>query len=212
MISIHLPLKLSVIRVTGTRVTREDGPYRALNALAARCREQHGEQPISEFPGVQAARQLFRSIGIEPTNHRPSSEALLRRALKDKGFHQVNSAVDVINWCSLDFMLPICAYDLGKIAGDIVLREGRPGEAYEGLNHRMVNLEGRYALLDAEGPFGSPITDSRRTAISEESTDLLCLILAPADFDPERLAAFGQTLGERLCAAQGQFEATVVTE
>ena len=202
-LTIQRPLKLALVSLTGTRVSKTPGAFEQLKDLAASYRRQHGERPISEFPGVQEARRLFRALGIEPTNHRPSSEALLRRALKDKGFHQVNSAVDVINWCSLDFLLPICAYDLAKIEGDVVLREGRPGESYPGLNRREVNLEGRYALVDQKGPFGSPMTDSQRTAISIDSTALLAIILAPLDFEDSRLAAFGHTLAGRLIDAGG---------
>ncbi|MFP4546846.1 MAG: B3/4 domain-containing protein [Fidelibacterota bacterium] len=143
--------------------------------------------PLSKIPGVRTARDLFRQLKIDPTRHRPSSEALLRRAMKEKGFYSVNNVVDVCNWCALDFLLPNGVYDLDKIHGDIVLREGKPGESYTGLNNKPVNLAGRFCLADEKGPFGSPITDSKRTSVDLNTTNIGVIIYAPHYYDSDKL-------------------------
>jgi DNA/RNA-binding domain of Phe-tRNA-synthetase-like protein len=147
---------------------------------------------------VQTARQLFRAINLDPTKHRPSSEALLRRALKAKPFHKINSLVDIGNWCSLDFLLPICVYDLDKILGKVEVRLGRSEETYLAHNGRIINLSQRYVLADKSGPFGSPITDSVRTAVDLNTTNSLLVIFAPHDTDSILLQRQAARFSERV--------------
>jgi hypothetical protein len=50
-----------------------------------------------------AVRTMYKKVGIDPTKTRPSNEALLRRVRKGDTIPRINSAVDVVNWCSLEF-------------------------------------------------------------------------------------------------------------
>lgn len=102
------------------------------------------------------------------------------------------------NSCSLDFLLPLGVYDRDRLQGTIVLRQGEDGEAYEGVGNRPVNLAGRFLLADDVGPFGSPITDSRRTCITEHTASAVVLIYAPATYEACVLEAHARTLAERV--------------
>jgi DNA/RNA-binding domain of Phe-tRNA-synthetase-like protein len=135
------------------------------------------------------ARELYRLFGIDPTKTRPSSEALLRRVLKSKPLPRIISAVDLCNLLSLKFLLPIGLYDAGKITGDVELRRGNPGESFPGIRKADVHLDGRPVLVDPQGPFGNPTSDSLRTSVDERTTSLWMVIFAPASFPAERMAA-----------------------
>ena len=132
---------------------------------------------------------------MEPTRHRPSSEALLRRLLQGKGLYRLGSLVDTCNLASLTFLLPIGMYDLARIRGDVVLRTGAPGEEYAGIRKGPVHLEGRLGLFDDEGPFGSPTSDSARTSTSADTRTVLAVVMAtgayPAAAMAEHLVVFG---------------------
>jgi len=173
------------------------------------CRElarQYGKDiSIGEVPGVQTARALYRAIGVDPTRIRPSSEALLRRVLRGKPLYRVNSLVDTINYCSLCFLLPIGLYDLDRIEGETVLllRRGNPGESFEGIRKAEVNLEGRYALFDSKGPFGSPTSDSLRTSIRETTTRCLAVLFAPAGLDEKILAGHAEFTASQIARFGG---------
>lgn len=184
---LELPILVGRIEVNDIRVSRDTAAFEQLRACGQRYAKEFADTPISTVPGVQVARQLFRTLGIEPTKHRPASEALLRRFLKGKTVHPINNVVDVSNWCALDFLLPNGIYDRRKLSGDIVLRKGLPGESYTGLNNRAVNLENRYTLADASGPFGSPKTDSQRSCVDLVTTDLIAIVYTPEDYDPRLL-------------------------
>lgn len=193
-----LPIRLALIWMDEVTIAASPEAFARLEACARSYRERYGESSAGQVEGVQAARRLFRAIGIEPTRRRPSSEALLNRALKNKGFYSVNNLVDVSNWCSLEFLLPICVYDRDKIRGKITIRQGRPGESYLALNDRELHLEGRYLIADEEGPFGSPMTDSRRTAIDESTRRVLLILFAPKDYDAETLRRQAETYAARV--------------
>jgi DNA/RNA-binding domain of Phe-tRNA-synthetase-like protein len=62
--------------------------------------------------------------------------------------------------------VPCCVVGEGSFTPPVVLRAGRPGESYESLRGPF-NLEGKPLLADAEGPFGTPITDSQRVKVKE---------------------------------------------
>lgn len=192
------PVQLALLEIDGVTARPTKTAYDALLDCAANYRRDYGGKAISEIPGVQAARRFFRAIGIEPTRRRPSSEALLQRAMKKKPMYAVNTVVDVSNWCSLDFLLPICAYDAGKLSGDVVIRIGKSGDGYEALNHREINLENRYLLADDIGPFGSPMTDSKRSAISEKTQHIFLGIFAPADYEKDQLLKNMDIFAERI--------------
>lgn len=197
-VSLTLPVLVGVIEVSGITVREDQTVYQKLSECGRAYHARYADSPISEIPGIQNARKLFRALGIEPTKHRPSSEAMLRRFLKGKEAYAVNNVVDVSNWCALDFLLPNGIYDRSKIVGDIILRKGLPGESYLGLNNQEVHLQDRYALADDRGPFGSPKTDSRRTAVDLKTRDIIAIIYAPADYDPQLLRKQCELYADRI--------------
>ena len=60
-----------------------------------------GRKP-AEIEALAPARKLYRRTGGDPTRERPSSERLLRRALKGHNLAKINRLVDCINLVSLD--------------------------------------------------------------------------------------------------------------
>jgi DNA/RNA-binding domain of Phe-tRNA-synthetase-like protein len=134
------------------------------------------EKPVTAFPGIQEWRQLFKTFGKDPNRYRHSAEALYRRIKKQNYLTSVNSAIDVNNFFSLKYETPIGIYDKDHIKGDVILRIGKDGEEYIGLNGRSNSLDGLLVSCDALGPFGSPFVDSDRTPVTETTTSALQII------------------------------------
>ena len=168
-----------------------------LDGVTVVAREPRLDAPLAEAealtrsrpPGdVQAVRTMYKRVGLDPTRHRPSSEALLRRVRKGDPLPRINSLVDVCNWCSLEFQVPFGLYDTARLEGDVIeLRLGRPGEAYDGIRKDAVHVEGRIALIDAAGPFGNPSSDSARTMVTTATRNALLVVFAPGGTTPARL-------------------------
>jgi len=130
---------------------------------------------------LQRTRALYRGIGLDPTKTRPSSEALLRRVRRGEPLPRVNTIVDICNWCSVETQIAFGVYDRDRIAGDaLTLRLGAEGEGYDGIRKDRVNVGGRLTLVDAEGPFGNPTSDSLRTSVSIATTRVLFVLFVPA--------------------------------
>jgi DNA/RNA-binding domain of Phe-tRNA-synthetase-like protein len=181
-------VRLGVLVIEGVGVRESDPALAAeVDAACAALRTRYGEGKSSEVAGTQDARTLYKAIGIDPTKTRPSNEALLRRALKGETLYRVNTLVDALNLVSLREQLPFGLYDLDRVRPPVVLRQGRGGEAYEGIRKGPVNVGGRPVLVDAEGPFGNPTSDSLRTCITLATTRCLVVCYAPAGYPAARL-------------------------
>lgn len=181
-------LELWELEVTEPRV---DFHQEVESALAA-ARTGHVGDP-------RAARELYRRFGVDPTRHRPSSEALLRRAKRGE-WPRINSLVDVANVMSVRLQVPVGLHDLGRVEGEeLVLRVGAEGETYAGIGKEQVNVAGRLCLADAAGPCGNPSSDSARTQITTATERALWLYYLPVgeavlDRTAELVAQYGRGL------------------
>lgn len=150
----------------------------ALWAEMRRAAEAAAADPAepSARPPVAATRELYRRLGKDPSRYRGSPEALLRRARSGKELYRIHNVVDVINLVSLRTLLPIGLYDAAQLRPPLLLRRGAPGEAYDGIGKEALNLDGLPVLADAEGPFGSPTSDSRRTMVTDATAEVLAVV------------------------------------
>lgn len=135
-------------------------------AVAARARSAWTTESLSADPTVAALRKLFKAAGCDPSRYRPSSEALLRRVLKGESLPAIHPLVDLNNCLSVALAVPCCIVAEGSFSPPVTLRAGAPGESYESLRGPF-NLEGKPLLADAQGPFGTPITDSQRVKVTD---------------------------------------------
>ncbi|MCP4292886.1 MAG: hypothetical protein GY780_13760 [bacterium] len=176
--------------------------------LSLDLQKQYQGMLPSEIAGLTEARNLYKSFNMDPSRHRPSSEALLRRVIKGKGLYQINNAVDCCNLASLSFLLPVGMYDWEKVRGDVTLRSGREGESYPGIRKGDVNLSGRLALFDLDGAFGSPTSDSARTCVSDQTRQVLVIIMATHEYSAQAMQEaiiIFSTLFQKHCRATTTF-------
>jgi DNA/RNA-binding domain of Phe-tRNA-synthetase-like protein len=172
--------RLGILEMGGIRVTESpEDLKRMLNDLADEFARRYKDKPLGEIDTVRKIRAIFHRSGLDPTRYRPSSESLLRRAVKGKGLYFINSVVDLINYFSLKMLWPMGLYDAAHLSPPIEWRAGREGESYEGIGRDRLHLVHFPLLADAAGPFGSPISDSMRTRVTEESTRILWITFAP---------------------------------
>lgn len=150
-----------------------------------------------------AVRTMYKRVGIDPTKTRPSNEALLRRVRKGDTIPRINSLVDIVNWCSLEFQLPYGLYDLSKVSGAVTMRLGREGESYAGIRKDDVNVGGRITMADTLGAFGNPTSDSARTMVTPAATEALVVVYAPAEIPASQLLRVLDTTASRIADIAG---------
>jgi DNA/RNA-binding domain of Phe-tRNA-synthetase-like protein len=181
--------RVGLLVLEGVSVGDSDPALTAeVDRTCASFRERYGEGKSSEVPGAADARTLYKALGIDPTKTRPSNEALLRRSLKGESLYRISTLVDALNLVSLREQLPFGLYDLDRVKPPVVLRKGNAGEGYEGIRKGFVNVESRPVLVDAEGPFGNPTSDSARTCITLDTKNALVIAYAPSGYSPGRLS------------------------
>ncbi len=191
--------RLGLVVLEGVAVRGEDALLQQeIEEFGAETRTRHAGARSGELPGVEDARRLYKALGLDPTKTRPSSEALLRRVLKGEPLYRINTLVDALNLASLRFLLSFGLYDLDHVRPPVVLRQGGPGEGYEGIRKGRVNVEGRPVLADAEGPFGNPTSDSARTMITLATRTALVVAYAPAGYSLARLNGVLDTTAKTL--------------
>jgi DNA/RNA-binding domain of Phe-tRNA-synthetase-like protein len=137
---------------------------------------------LSSIPRILAVRSMYKKLEFDPSRYRPASEALVRRVLQKKGGYYINSAVDVNNYCSMKFLLPFGLYDLDHIHGDVHYRVAAQGQ-YINIAGNAVSTEGKPFLCDAQGVFGNPTSDSKRSAVTVSTQNLLSVVYADEEVD-----------------------------
>jgi len=167
-----LGISIAFSRVREVEV-RESG-RKVIELAVEEVRRKYTLESLKEDPVVRAYRDFYWRIGIDPTKVRPSSEALVRRILKE-GLPSINSVVDSGNAASAITLVPIGLYDLGKVRGKLELRLARPKEVFRPIGGGEKALSGGEPVLaDEDGPiFLYPHRDSVRTMITEGTRDVL---------------------------------------
>ena len=203
-IKIELPaVRLGVLEAEVTVRLVDEGLASEMDSISAGIRANFSVESLAEHEPVRAVREMFRRWGLDPSKYRPSSEALMRRVVQGKGLYRVSNVVDIGNVGSIETGWPFGCYDRSKIEPPIVLRHGANAEKYEGIGKRVWHLEGRPVLADASGPFGSPISDSTRSMITESAKGAMVVIYAPAGAADSSLRNALDRLADRLSRFAG---------
>jgi len=103
----------------------------SLRAAENQLRTQLTAEGIASQPGIASWREAYRSLGIKPTEYRPSVEALLRRVIKGDPLPAINRIVDLGNLLSIQNLVPIGGHAIDVLTEDIELRFATGEEVFE---------------------------------------------------------------------------------
>jgi len=128
-------IKVGVAVIRDVQAAAENADLESLKLeVTKNVRESMQDKQVTELPRVQAFRRIYKKFGVDPNSRRPSAEALLRRVIDPrKGLYKVNTVVDAYNLTSIQYQLPMAAYDLDKVAFPIVLRLAQAGELHQAI-------------------------------------------------------------------------------
>jgi DNA/RNA-binding domain of Phe-tRNA-synthetase-like protein len=204
MIRIKIKMMIGVCSFEEIAVKPSDAGLRLeIEEAVENLKKDFTSKEISSDPVIGMTRKLFRSLGIDPTRYRPSSEALLRRIISGKGFPFINSAVDVNNLGSILFKLPMGIYDRSSIKGEITIDLGKEKEYYKTLSGAILDAKGKPIARDLEGIFGGPISDSDRTKVVPETSKALLIVYAPMDVEKQHLQQTLEFMRDRFLRYNG---------
>ncbi len=112
------------------------------------------------------------------------SPAWMRRRLETIGVKPISNIVDATNYVMMECGQPLHAFDMDKLAGGrIVVREPKPGEKLEAIDHTIYELApGMCVIADAQRPVGlGGVMGGAETEIADGTTNVL---IEAAQFSP----------------------------
>lgn len=182
---------------------RDEKLWGVVEQLGLRLASEYKLEKLGTDAHISAVRGMQKAFGFDPTRYRPSSEALLRRVLKGLGIYQINTAVDVNNWCSLEVLLPMCIYDLRTVKGQIRIRLGEAGEQYQGIGRQVFQMDGKVIVADDEGVMGNTVSDSERTKVTHATQDVFLMIYAPTTCHAQTIQECATLAAQRMVEFNG---------
>ncbi len=129
--------------------------------------------PVNQREGIAEWRVFWKTLGSDPNRYRHSADSLMRRISKQNYVTPFHSAVDLNNFFSLHYDIPVVLYDIAFMNGYVDIALGHEAIGYEGLNGRFNTFNKIRYSRDEKGAFGSPCVDSKRTAVTEDTTEAL---------------------------------------
>ena len=157
-------------------------------------------------PRIEAWHTAYRTFGTNPRRIRPSVDALGRRLAKKGTLPRINPPVDTYNTVSVRHALPAGAFDLDRVAADVVIRYADGKESFTPLgdpNTIEHPNPGEVIYTDADGVLTRHWNhrDAHRTRVTEESTHVAFLLeTVNATRDGELLKAAAEELRGLLTA------------
>lgn len=138
-------------------------------------------EDVYKQKNIESSRNLYKLIGKDPHRYRVSSEALIRRIVKGKGLYKINNVVDANNLISIISKLSVGSYDTDKLGENLIFRIGEKGESYKGIGKDIVNTENLPVFSDEFGAYGSPTSDSEKAMITNDTKNVLTVLIAFSD-------------------------------
>ncbi len=107
---------------------------------------------LSSFESFDVWRKAFSSFGAKPKKYKSSVEALVKRVLKGDSVPSINCIVDLCNFVSLKYLVPVGANDLEKVEGKIVLGFASGSERFVMIGSKEVDppIEGEVVYMDSK--------------------------------------------------------------
>lgn len=95
---------------------------------------------LKEHPQISLYRNAMQAVDINPNRFPCSIEAMLKRVQKGNSLPSVNAIVDLNNYISVKYMLPMGSHDIDALTGDIYVRFSKENDAFLPLGEEQEEL------------------------------------------------------------------------
>ncbi len=188
-----------------------------LRGMCAQRMKEFADKDVDNESMIQVWNAAYGKFGINPNKFAPSIAALLKRLKSGKEIPHISPLVDLYNYFSLKYLLPIGGEDLDWLCGDLNLKFTKGGEPFRPIGSIEVDAvkEGEVAYMDDGG-----VTcrywnhrECERTKFTAKTVNAVILI---EDMAKIHMDQFGEIIREIQNAIikyiGGQIEPYVLTE
>ncbi|MFP5388651.1 MAG: hypothetical protein ACLGG5_05050 [Thermoleophilia bacterium] len=153
-------LGIAWVELESRRTHSPEPVRRRLRDLSDRFYGSHAIH-MRERPIPWAYRVFFRQIGLDPDHTRTPVEQLALDRLHDGAFVSRGMPADALTIATVETGVALRVFDMGKLHGDLCIRDSAPGEALPGKPAELA--QGTLTIADGRGPlallFGGPAAD-----------------------------------------------------
>ena len=165
-----------------TEIAQEVGRIRARLSSPAEIRS---------IPEIARAHDILRTVGVKPSTLPPSTEGLLRYALRRGALPVINNLVDAYNLVSVRTKSSLGAHDLDRIETPVELRLLHRGERFIPLGSAEEQdvTAGEFGYVDALDRVicRLDVQQADFSKVTATTTNVLLIIEATTVHDPVRL-------------------------
>lgn len=163
--------------IRGVKVEQINAQVEALRrTVTEEVRGKYRLELLKDNPTIRAYRDLFWSLGVDPTKTRPSGEALLRRVLHGREIPRISTVVDSYNLASLKTTIPLSGFDLDALHLPLCVRFSLQNEEFHGIGmDASIKLSRKMLVLaDSEQIVCIyPYRDAKTTRITKETGNVV---------------------------------------
>lgn len=211
-------LKIGVIVIRDFDNSRRNSSIESLlRGIAAQRAKQFADANLDEVEEIKCWNQAYGNFGTNPKKYQPSIRALIKRVSQGKEIPHINALVDIYNYFSLKYLLPVGSENLDWLCGNLRLTYTSGKEAFRPLNSIDVKeaKEGEVAYMD-DGGITCRFWNHReceRTKITSKTTNAAIII---EDLTGMHVDKFGEILREMQNSVikyiGGQIEPHIITK
>ena len=177
--------------------------YAKLLKEGGRLAKDHlGHETFSQNPAVSIWRESFKKFKTKK-GARSSIEALLKRVNQGHEFNPIIPLVDLYNYISLKYGLPLGGEDIDQMEGDIHLGQATGGEAFRplGADEDSPALEGEIIYYVQAGAICRCLNwrEAQRTMLTEDTKNAFVIV---DNASAEQAEAAGQAIQEMQALAK----------
>ena len=163
---------------------------------------------ITEHPTIAKWRGIYSDFGSKPRDYRCSIEALIRSVLNGREIRHINKLVDLYNFISLKYFMPVGGEDLDKIEGDIFFKYAEGDEVFVPLGTQKPEnaYRGEIIYCDSQGNVLCRRWNWRESDTTKMTEETKNTIIVLEGFDENVEAAARELSGmiEKFCGVATQ--------
>lgn len=126
-------LKIGVV-IIKTFDNNQKGTILRLRDQEKAVRKELQNTVLSDLQNIKVWREAYSNFGAKPKKYKSSVEALLTRVLEGEELPDINPLVNIYNYISIKYKLPLGADDLDKVNHNIELTFASGGEKFTAIN------------------------------------------------------------------------------
>src|SRR3990167_549572 len=145
-----------------------------------------------EDKNIKGWLKQFKEMGLNPNQISPAQIVMIKRICNGKNIPNINVIVDLANIMAVSSKLPVGAFDLEKIIGQITLRTSKTAEKYLPLFEDKEELvpENEIVYADEDKIFSRYSKDCDLTKITPQTNKVFFVIDGTKDNSREEIMEY----------------------